>query len=286
MSGRMPVIDTHSHLQSEEFRPDLDRVLTRAREAGLVAIIDLGVDAGSSEGAIALAEREADVFAAAGCHPHEAARADERALDHLADIARHPRVVAVGEIGLDFYRNYAPRDRQLAVFRRQLETAARLGKPVAVHCREAHDEMLPILEEWSRGLGGALPDGRPLGVLHYFSGDMVQAEQYLRLGFVLSIHTSVTHPGKRTLQEVASQAPLDRLVVETDAPYGAPQSRRGQRNEPALVTEAVAAIARLRGVSENEVAVATAENARRLLALPVSTGAGATAPTGTPGGGS
>ncbi len=286
MSGRMRVIDTHSHLQSQEFRSDRDRVLARAREAGLVAIIDLGVDVESSEAAIALAEREPDIFAAAGCHPHEAAGADEGALDHLADIARHPRVVAIGEIGLDFYRDYAPRDRQLAVFRRQLETAARAGKPVAVHCREAHDEMLPILEAWSRGLGGALPDGRPLGVLHYFSGDMARAGHYLRLGFLLSIHTSVTHPNKRTLHDVAARAPLERLVVETDAPFGAPQSRRGQRNEPAFVTEAVAEIARRRGIAEAEVARVTTENARRLFGLPLSAGAGAAARTATAGGGS
>ncbi len=282
----MPVVDTHSHLQSDEFRSDLDAVLARAAEAGVAAVIDLGVDIESSEGAIGLAERQSAVFAAAGCHPHEAGRIDERGLAHLADIARHERVVAVGEIGLDFYRDYAPRNRQVEVFRRQLETALRVGKPVAVHCRDAHDEMLPVLEEWSRRAGGALPDGRPLGVIHYFSGDQAQAERYIALGFLVSIHTSVTHPNKRMLQDVAKALPLDRLVVETDAPYGAPQSQRGRRNEPALVVEAVKAVAGLRGLSEVETAAATTANAVRLFGLPESiltadgSALGATAPGG------
>jgi TatD DNase family protein len=280
------VVDTHSHLQSHVFRYDLDAVLARAAAAGVAAIVDLGVDVASTEGAIALAERVPRVFAAAGCHPHEAARTDERGLAYLADVARHPRVVAVGEIGLDFFRGYAPRQRQLEVFRRQLDTAARLGKPVAVHCRDAHEGMLPILEDWSRRMGGRLPDGRPLGVLHYFSGDAAEGEQYIRLGFLLSIHTSVTHPNKRTLQDVARTAPLDRLVVETDAPYGAPQSQRGRRNEPALVVEAVRAIAALRALPEPEVARVTTDNARRLFGLPnlEETTMSSSVRTGVPGG--
>lgn len=282
------VVDTHSHLQSPEFRSDLGAVIDRAAAAGVVAIIDLGVDVASSEGAIALAERQPRVFAAAGCHPHEAADVDERKLAYLADVARHPRVVAVGEIGLDFYRNYAPRERQLDVFRRQLEAAARIGKPVAVHCRDAHEEMLPILEDWSRRLGGRLPGGRPLGVLHYFSGDLAEAQRYIQLGFLLSIHTSVTHPNKRTLHGVASAVALDRLVVETDAPYGAPQSHRGRRNEPALVVEAVRTLADLRALPEPEVARVTTENARRLFGLPDldETTVSSSVHTGAPGGAS
>lgn len=280
------LVDTHAHLQSREFHSDLDAVLARAAAAGVAAIVDLGVDVESTEGAIALAERMPRVFAAAGCHPHEAARIDERGLAYLADVARHPRVVAVGEIGLDFFRGYAPRERQIEVFRRQLDTAARVGKPVAVHCRDAHEEMLPILEDWSQRMGGRLPDGRPLGVLHYFSGDAAEGGQYIRLGFLLSIHTSVTHPNKRTLQDVARILPLDRLVVETDAPYGAPQSQRGRRNEPALVVEAVRTIAALRALPEPEVARVTTDNARRLFGLPDlgETTMSSSVHTGVPGG--
>ena len=263
------VIDTHSHLYAHEFDHDREAVLARAREAGVEAIITLGEDLPTSERCLELAETHEHVFAAAGYHPHNAKDADEAGLAYLKRLAKHPRVVAVGEIGLDFYRNHSPRHVQVDVFRRQLETAASVAKPVAVHCREAHDAMLAIAESWSEALGGRLPDGRPLGVMHYFDGDPALAERYVRLGFLISVHTSVTHPNKRTLHEVASHLPLEVLVVETDAPYGAPQAHRGKRNEPAYATEAIARIAELCGITFDEAAERTSENARRLFGLPV-----------------
>jgi TatD DNase family protein len=192
----------------------------------------------------------------------------------------------VGEIGLDYYRDLSPRDVQRRVLLRQLETAARAGKPVAVHGREAHDDLLPMLEAWSRGMGGALPGGRlstaslrPLGVMHYFSGDTALALRYIDLGFLISVHTSVTHPKAATLRAVAREAPLSALVIETDSPYGAPQRYRGKRNEPAYVIEAAAKVAELRAVSIEAVAGATTANALRLLGLasppnPLSSGDG------------
>jgi TatD DNase family protein len=225
----------------------------------------LGTDVTSSEGAIALAEAEPAVLAAAGCHPHDAHKMDDASLRRLAELAAHPQVVAVGEIGLDFYRNLSPREEQIRVLSRQLETAAEVAKPVAVHCREAQDALLPLIEAWSNSVGGRLPDGRPLGVMHYFSGDAVVAQRYLELGFLISIHTSVTYPKAQSLQEVARRLPLDTLLVETDSPYGAPQSRRGRRNEPAYVSEVVAKIAELRDEPPDRVAEATTENALRLF---------------------
>ena len=261
----MELFDTHAHLQFAEFDGDRDAVLERAREAGVVGLLVLGTDVPSSEAAIALAEAESDVTASAGCHPHDAQTMDEASLKRLAELAEHPQVAVVGEIGLDFYRNLSPHDRQIEVFQHQLDTAASAGKPVAIHCREAADALSPMVERWSGQQGGRLPDGRPLGVMHYFSGDAELAGHYIELGFLISIHTSVTYPNAGQLQEVARRVPLDAMVVETDSPYGPPQSRRGKRNEPASVLEAIATIAELRDETIERVAEATTENACRLL---------------------
>jgi TatD DNase family protein len=257
--------DTHNHIQGSEFAADRDAAIARAREAGLVGMLVLGVDVPSSEAAIALAEENPGVYAAAGCHPHDADQMDEASLRKLAELARLPAVVAVGEIGLDFYRNLSEHGRQIEVFQRQLDTAADVSKPVAVHGRDAHEALLPIIEAWSRRLGSALPDGRPLGVMHYFSGNLEFGQRYVDLGFLVSIHTSVTYAKNKRLHDVAAKLSLDALVVETDSPYGTPQSRRGQRNEPAFVVDAVSKIAELRGEPVERVAEATTENALRLF---------------------
>ena len=261
----MRLIDTHSHIHDAEFDADRDAAIARAREAGVAIILALGVDAANSRLAVALAERHECVLAAVGVHPHDAAAATDADLDALEEMAQHPRVAAIGEIGLDFYRNLSPRGRQMDVMRRQLETARRVGKPIALHAREAHDEMLPLLTAWSREMGGRLPDGRPLGVMHYFSEDAALAHMYVELGFVISIHTSVTHPKATQLAEVARAIALEHLVIETDSPYGAPQKYRGKRNEPAYVAEAAAKIAELKGITIETVAEATTRSAERLL---------------------
>lgn len=266
----MRLIDTHSHIHDREFDADRDAALDRARDSGVERVVALGVNLENSRRALALAERRPDVIvAAAGVHPHDAAEATDADLDALEELARDSRVALVGEIGLDFYRNLSPHDRQLDVLRRQLQTASRVSKPVAVHAREAHDEMLPLLESWSNEMGGRLPDSRPLGVMHYFSGDAALAARYIALGFLISVHTSVTHPKAATLRDVARAVPLDRLVLETDSPYGAPQRYRGKRNEPAYVVEAAAEVAGLKDVSVEDVAGQTTANAMWLLGLAV-----------------
>jgi TatD DNase family protein len=259
-------IDTHAHIHDRDFA-DADAAIARARDAGVTTIVTLGVTRTDSERAIVLAERHDGVLAAAGVHPHDAKDATNADLDALEAMAAHPRVVMVGEIGLDYYRNLSPHDVQRRVLLRQLETAARVGKPVAVHARDAHADMLPLIEAWSRGMGARLPDGRPLGVMHYFSADVELAHRFIELGFLISIHTSVTYPKAALLRAVAREAPIGALVIETDSPYGAPQLYRGKRNEPAYVVEAAAQIAALRGISVEEVAGATTANALRLLGL-------------------
>lgn len=272
----MRLVDTHSHIHDAEFDADRAATIDRARAAGVEVIVALGVTAANSAAALALARAHACIAAAAGVHPHDAAEAtdaDLRALDEMAD---DPAVALVGEIGLDFYRNLSPRDAQLRVLERQLRTAARVRKPVAVHAREAHGDMAPLLEAWSRSVRAQWPAGRPLGVMHYFSADADLALRYVEWGFLVSIHTSVTHPNAKHLQDVARRVPLEYLVLETDSPYGAPQTYRGKRNEPAFVAEAAHAVAELRGLTPDAVAAATTGNALRLLGRE---GAGARAST-------
>jgi TatD DNase family protein len=265
----MRLVDTHSHIHDREFDADRAATIVRARNAGVEAIVALGVNAANSRAAVELAEQHGVVFAAAGVHPHDAKDATDVDLDALEELARHPRVVMVGEVGLDFYRNLSPRDVQLRVLRRQLASAARVSKPVAVHAREAHSSMLPLIEEWSGDLGGALPDGRPLGVMHYFSEDAALALRYIELGFVISVHTSVTHPKATQLVDVVRQAPLEHLVLETDSPYGAPQSHRGKRNEPAYVADAAVKVAEIKGVPVEDVGETTTTNALKLFGLEI-----------------
>ncbi|MCH7699107.1 MAG: TatD family hydrolase [Chloroflexi bacterium] len=263
----LQLFDSHSHIQMSQFDADRTSALARSRDAGLIGQLVLGTDVASSESAVALAEAETDVYAAAGCHPHDAKDMDETSLARLRTLAEDPRVNVVGEIGLDFYRNLSPHDVQIEVLNRQLETAAEVAKPVSLHGREAHEALFPFIEKWSLRMGGKLPDGRPMGVMHYFDGNIDLARRYIDLGFLISIHCSVTYPKAATLQQVAAELPLDVLVVETDSPYGPPQSQRGQRNEPAYVTEAVVKIAQLRGEKIERVAEVTTQNALRLLGV-------------------
>ncbi len=261
----MPLIDTHTHIQDTEFDADRDAVVDRAREAGVELILALGVDAANSRRAVALAERRPEVLAAAGVHPHDAEDASDAQLDELEELAHHPRVALVGEIGLDFYRDLSPRDQQVRVLRRQLTTAKHVAKPIAVHARQAHEELMPLLTRYAREMGGCLPDGRPLGVMHYFSADPEHARRYIELGFVISVHTSVTHPKASLLQDVVRATPIEHLVLETDSPYGAPQQYRGERNEPAYVAEAAATVAELKRMPVAQVAAITTLTAMRLL---------------------
>jgi TatD DNase family protein len=254
------LFDTHAHLHFPQFAGDLAAVLDRARAAGVRRQVTVGTDVETSRAAIAVARREPDVWATVGLHPHDAAAADETAFAALAALAREPRVVAVGEIGLDFFRNLSPPAVQEAVFRRMLGLAREIGKPVVVHCREAHADVLRVLAEERVGEIG--------GVMHCFSGDVETARRCLDLGLFISLAGPVTYPRARALPDVARYVPGDRLVVETDCPYLPPQGRRGQRNEPAYLALTAARVAALRGESPADLAARTTTNACRLFGVP------------------
>ena len=254
------LIDTHAHLSDEAYDGDRKEVIARARAAGVAQIVNVGFDLDSSRKAAALAREYDFIYAAAGVHPHDAARAPAGYLAELEALARGRKVVAVGETGLDFYRNLSPRPEQRRVFREQLALARELELPVIIHDRDAHEEVLKILRQ--DGLG---PAG---GVLHCFSGDWEMARECLRMGFYISFAGVVTYPKSTQLQRIAVDLPPERLLIETDCPYLTPAPLRGKRNEPALVRRVLEQIAGLRGMPAAELAQLTTENARRLFRLP------------------
>jgi TatD DNase family protein len=254
------LFDTHAHLHFPDFADDLADVLARARAAGVRRTLTVGTDPETSRAAIALAAREPDVWASVGIHPHDAGAADDETLREIERLVAAPRVVAVGEIGLDFFRDLSPRPAQERAFRAQLEIARRARRPVLVHCRDAHAETLAILEEHRVGELG--------GIMHCFSGDVEVARRCLDAGLLVSLAGPVTYPRARALPDVARYVPADRLVVETDCPYLPPQPFRGQRNEPAHVAVTAARVAELRGEPLAELAARCSQNARGLLRIP------------------
>lgn len=257
--SRAALVDTHAHLDDRAFANDLDEVLARARLAGVQAIVLPGLNLRSSREAIALAHRCSGLYAAVGVHPHDARTFSPEVLGDLARLAADPRVVAIGEIGLDFYRNLSPREVQVHAFRELLALAREVGKPVIVHDREAHKEVLSALEAHARA------PGFRGGVLHAYSGDLEMAQKAVSLGYYVGIAGPVTYPNATRLRQVAAQTPLAHLLVETDCPYLPPQPYRGRRNEPAWVAEVASAVARARHMPLPTVAAATSANACSLF---------------------
>jgi TatD DNase family protein len=251
------LFDTHAHLHLPEFADDLPAVLERARAAGVRRMVTIGTDVETTTAALALAARLDGVWASAGIHPHDAGEADEAAFAEIERLAGARGVVAIGEIGLDFFRNLSPPDVQERTFRRLLDLARRLGKPAVMHCRDAHAETLAILEEERvREVGG---------VMHCFSGDVAIARRCLDLGLVISLAGPVTYPNARALPDVARFVPGDRLVVETDCPFLPPLGHRGRRNEPAYLALTAARVAELRGEPLARLGPQMSANARRLF---------------------
>ena len=251
--------DSHCHLDDRQFRRDQRQVLERARQEGVDTIVCVGYDLPSSREVVALAEKHEGLYAVVGVHPHDAREVDEDTYRDLERLAQSPRVVAIGEMGLDYYRDLSPRQTQQQVFRRQIQLARRLQKPVVVHDREAHQEVMRILREEKAAEVG--------GVLHCFSGSWEMAQECLKLGFYISLAGPVTYHNARRPQEIACRVPLDRLLLETDAPYLTPEPLRGRRNEPANVRLVAEKIAALRGISLEELAAATTANARRVFRI-------------------
>lgn len=259
MSNRVLLFDSHCHLDDSQFDVDREALIASLPSQGLGACLTCGSDAASSAACLALAERHPFLYAAAGIHPHEAAKAEPDDLDRIADMLSHPRVLALGEIGLDFYYDFSPRALQTDLLNRQLDLAVSMGKPVVLHVREAHGAMLELM----RGRKGRLPGG----VLHCFSGSAESVREYEALGFYISFAGSITFKNAQKLLQAAAAVSLDRVLIETDSPYLAPVPFRGKRNQPAHVAEVCRALAQVKGLTFEEVADITFRNACRLLGL-------------------
>lgn len=252
-------VDSHAHIEMEVFDPDREEVIERALSSGVAIIVNVGngdLARDSHSAAIRIAERYPFIYTTVGIHPHEARLANEDLYSKLAELSHHPKVIAWGEIGLDYHYDNSPRDVQRRAFRRQLELARERRLPVVIHTREAEEDTLAILcQEWS---GAGLP-----GVIHCFTGSQGFAESAIQMGFYISFSGIVTFKKSDQLRRVACAMPLDRILIETDSPFLAPEPHRGRRNEPAFVLEVARQIAQLRGLEPEQLGRITSENFKR-----------------------
>ena len=251
------LIDSHAHIQLPQFNHDRDAVLKRAHEAALSAILVIGFDVKTSRGAVELAEKHENIYATVGMHPHDAKDFTPDTLQTLRALAAHPKVIALGEMGLDYHRNLSPRPLQKAAFEKQLDMAEELDMPIIIHNRDAYTDILPILEARR---------GKMRGVLHCFTGDVEVMHRSLDIQFHIGIGGIVTYPNAKDVQAVAREVPAERLLIETDCPWLAPQFRRGKRNEPAYVRAVAEKIAELRGTSIETIGEVTTRNFQQLFA--------------------
>ncbi len=254
------LIDTHCHLDAEAFQHELDDVVQRAIDSGVENMLTIGITRHTSEAAVVLANRFPNVFAVVGIQPNYAAEVQPGDWEAIVDLATHPRVVGIGETGLDKYWDHAPLEIQQTYFRQHLQYSRKCGKPFVVHCRDAEPEVLAMLKE-------DFADGPLNGVMHSFCGDADMAAECVAMGMHISFAGMVTYKKNDSLREVAKSVPLDRLLVETDAPYLAPHPNRGKRNEPAWVRHTAECIAAQHDVSIDDFAAATTANAKRLFNL-------------------
>jgi len=265
---RLVFVDSHAHLEMEQFNADRQQVIARARELGIETIVAIGsgTGPGSLDCGIQLAEKHEFIYATIGIHPHEAKLATDADFDELAQLAKRPKVIAWGEIGLDYFYDHSPREVQQQVFVKQMNLAKAAKLPVVIHCRpsdgseNAWDDCLSLLDQqWTAcGLGG---------VLHCFTGTWVHAKRALDMGFMISFAGNVTFPKAQQIREAARQVPLDRMFIETDSPFLAPVPHRGKRNEPAFVKEVAHQLGELRGLSTDEIGLQTAKNFYRFFSL-------------------
>lgn len=253
------LIDTHAHLQDEDLKIDLEKVLARAAEAGVEKIICVGYDLKSSREALNLARKYRQIYAVVGIHPHDAASLDAQTMEKLYSMAKDPRVVAIGEMGLDFYRDLSPRDQQRRAFREQIKLAHELGKPIVIHDRDAHQEVMDIIK--------AEKAGKNQGIMHCYSGELPLAIELIKEGFYISFAGPLTFKNARKAQETAAKIPMDKILIETDCPYLAPEPFRGKLNEPAHVKYTAAKLGELRNKGPEEIAYLTNLNARKVYRI-------------------
>jgi len=258
----MDLIDSHAHIDFPQFADDRDAMLQRARAAGVTKLLAIGTGPGPEklDSALPFAEQHDWIYATVGIHPHEAKEVTPQHLNQLATLAKHRKVIAWGEIGLDYHYDHSPRDAQARVFRDQMALAREAKLPIIIHCREAWDDCLKMLEEtwWPTGLGG---------ILHCFSSTLGDAQRGIDMGFLISFAGNSTYPKTQNLRDIAKALPLENILIETDAPYLAPQPWRGKRNEPAYVAEVAWMLATVRNLSLDEAAAATSANFRRFFRL-------------------
>jgi TatD DNase family protein len=254
------LVDSHAHLELEPLVADAQAVVQRAFAAGVAYVVTVGIDFDDAKHALELADRFERVFACVGIHPHNAKEADDEALLKMEALAHHPKVVGYGEIGLDFFRNLSPRDRQVELFSSQLALAQKLNKPVVIHLRDAYPQGLAMLEQAS-----PFPAG---GIIHCFSGTEADAQRALDLGFHISIPGTVTYKKNEALRSIVRSVPADRLLLETDCPFLAPEPLRGKDNEPAYIVHTARRVAEVRGVSFEEICRTTTVNAVKVFSLP------------------
>jgi len=255
----MKFIDSHAHLDLSEFKKDMPDVIQRAKESGIENIITIGIGVQECKAALRIAEAYPSVYAAIGIHPHNAKSLDLKTLDFLEDNAKHKKVVALGEMGLDFFRNHSSREDQIRAFRAQLDLAKSVKLPVIIHDRDAHDETLSILEEEKAGLTG--------GVIHCFSGDAQMAFKCIDMGFYISIPGTVTFKNAKKQIEVVRKIPIEKTLIETDCPFLAPVPYRGKRNEPLYVKYVAEAIAKIKNMQLEDVARITVLNTKKFFSL-------------------
>jgi TatD DNase family protein len=258
------LIDSHAHLDLPQFDTDRDEVIQRAKLSGLTSIINAGTDLASSQKSFELAQACHIIYAAVGIHPQESTLISQKDIISLSSLARKSKVVAIGEIGLDFYRDYAPHEQQIRVFQWQLALAAETTLPVIIHSRQADKETLSILADWRMKFNSA---SRMPGVIHCFNGNTELAQKYLELGFYISLGSYIGYPSSKSFRAVVRQLPVEKLLIETDCPFLPPQSHRGHRNEPSYVVEAAKELANIKGLSMEVITAHTSENARRLFGI-------------------
>lgn len=260
------LIDTHCHLNFHSYDEDREAAIRRARAAGVARIIIPAIDLASCRQALALADSHAGLYVALGVHPNSCGDFSPSVLGELRSLSRHELAIAIGEIGLDYYWDKCPPARQRRALELQLELAAELRLPVIIHNREASDDLIDILEAWAPSVS---PDMKErLGVLHSFSASAQVARRALELGFYLGFTGPITYKNAQQLRAIAAEAPIDRILIETDGPFLAPQQRRGRRNEPSYVRFVNGRLAELKDLSINDMARQTSSNAERLFALP------------------
>jgi len=258
----MDLVDSHAHIDAPQFADDREAMLQRAREAGVQTLLAIGTGPGPEklDAALPYAEQHDWIYTTVGIHPHEAKEVTPAHLDELERLAQHPKVIAWGEIGLDYFYDHSPRETQAKVFCAQMELAHSAKLPIIIHCRDAWDDCLNQIEQhWkSTDLGG---------ILHCFTGTHEHAKRGLGMGFFVSFAGNSTYPKAQSIRDVAKEVPLDRILIETDAPYLAPQPFRGKRNEPAYVAEVAKTLASVRNLAPEEIAATTASNFRRFFGI-------------------